>query len=341
VNSQVAQNGRRRESLAADQITIAVTVYDRRRFLSQAIESALNQTVRVQVIVVEDCGPDTALQTWVKERFGSQIQYFRNPRRRGLFDNLNACIELCRTPWLSILHDDDYLDPNFVAAMLDLFQKAPGRSLYFGETILVDTHGKHMKPMFPPLNVGWRPVALESFIHTNLSGFPGQLFRVADARNLSGFRSTSLYCGDWEMWARLTAYCGGAAQIGRPVAYLRHHDDWERGSSKIARSGKLQGLIIVQHKRTLALLKAAGANSRFDRRRFLEEHPTSVKFIIRYAMFFPTRLLAYNCRLLTESTAPHWSYALVQWLARRLGPRLIKLTSRVWNRYARVFAAAN
>ena len=39
-------------SLASDQITIAVTVYDRRRYIEQAISSALNQTVPVKVIVV-------------------------------------------------------------------------------------------------------------------------------------------------------------------------------------------------------------------------------------------------------------------------------------------------
>jgi len=34
-------------SVAADQITIAITVYNRREYLHQAIRSALNQTVPV------------------------------------------------------------------------------------------------------------------------------------------------------------------------------------------------------------------------------------------------------------------------------------------------------
>src|SRR5579859_4880937 len=74
-------------------ITIAITVYDRREFIQQAVLSALNQTQPVKVIVVEDCGPDAGLQDFVLERFGSRITYHRNPRRRGLFDNWNACIE--------------------------------------------------------------------------------------------------------------------------------------------------------------------------------------------------------------------------------------------------------
>ena len=41
-------------SISADQITIAVTVIDRRQYLVQAVERALNQTVPVKVMVVED-----------------------------------------------------------------------------------------------------------------------------------------------------------------------------------------------------------------------------------------------------------------------------------------------
>jgi len=45
-------------SISADQISIAITVYDRRPYLVQAVERALNQPVPVKVMVGEDCGPD-------------------------------------------------------------------------------------------------------------------------------------------------------------------------------------------------------------------------------------------------------------------------------------------
>src|SRR5580658_7936336 len=103
--------------LRPEDITIAITVYSRREFVLGAIRSALAQTIPVKVIVVEDCG-DPALRDFVLREFGSRIEYFRNPRNRGLFDNWNACLEYCRTPWISILHDDDLLHPIFVETML-------------------------------------------------------------------------------------------------------------------------------------------------------------------------------------------------------------------------------
>src|SRR5271170_3200613 len=118
--------------IRAEDITIAITVYNRRDYILSAIRSALDQTVPVKVIVVEDCSPDMGLREFVVGEFGSRIQYFRNPQNRGLFDNWNACMEYCDTPWFSILHDDDLLLPNFVECLLALVKEAPGRGLYFG-----------------------------------------------------------------------------------------------------------------------------------------------------------------------------------------------------------------
>src|SRR4051794_19400895 len=101
--------------LSPKDITIAVTVYDRRDYVQEAIASALNQTGTEQprVMVVEDCGPDKTLRAAITGEFGDKSQYYRNARRRGLFDNWNACIEASRTAWLCILHDDDVLEATF------------------------------------------------------------------------------------------------------------------------------------------------------------------------------------------------------------------------------------
>src|SRR5271168_1455616 len=115
--------------LRAADITIAITVFNRRDYVLGAMRSALEQTVPVKVIVVEDCGPDKGLRDFIVDEFGSRVEYFRNPRNRGLFDNWNACMEYCRTTWFSILHDDDLLLPDFVEKMLKVAAEAPGRGL--------------------------------------------------------------------------------------------------------------------------------------------------------------------------------------------------------------------
>ncbi|MGA2556143.1 MAG: glycosyltransferase family 2 protein, partial [Verrucomicrobiota bacterium] len=208
-------------SLSPEQITIAVTVYSRREYVKQAIASALNQTMPVRVMVVEDCGPDPTLEVFVKEAFGSRIEYFRNPKRRGIFGNWNACLEQCRTEWLSILHDDDYLAPNFVEAMIAVEEEAPGLDLYFGQTAIVNERGERMPGrQARPMAGRWKKILLTDVIYGSPLSFPGQLFRVSSARSVGGFRASSYYCGEWEMWAKLIAR-SGAAETSEYLGFFR------------------------------------------------------------------------------------------------------------------------
>lgn len=314
-------------NLAAAQITIAITVFNRRKYLKQAITSALNQTAPVRVIVVEDCGPDAGLEPSVRQEFGSQITYFRNPRRRGLFGNWNACLDYCQTPWMSILHDDDFLSPGFVEALLELNRQAPDCGLYFGQTQLVNEQGETVADARPPMKVPWRRVELADTLNTTPFPFPGHLFRVADARALGGFRESSQFCGDWEMWSSLIARHGGA-QTSVIVAYNRGHTSPERGCTQMDRSGRLRPLVFVQQKRVLRMLRESGTGTRFDRAEFLRKSPMSVDYLIRFGGCLPARILRYNVGLLLRSTAPSMRYAMFQIVTRVLGVPFVRAASQ-------------
>lgn len=319
-------------SLTADQITIAITVYSRRQYIRQAVASALEQTVPVRVMVMEDCGPDPGLQGFVKEAFGGRVEYVRNSARRGLFGNWNACLENCRTSWLSILHDDDFLTPNFVESMLALSKRAPSASLFFGQTDVVDDDGKAHPTLFmPEMAEEWRWVRLEDTIWHTPFPYPGQLFRVEDAVSFGGFRATSQYCGDWEMWSNLVSRSGGA-RTRDLVAYQRQHAGEDRGTNVVVRSGRVLPLSYVQHKRVLHLLRKAGRPQPIDRREYQRRYAVSTKFLLRFGGGLSPRLLRYHWRLLLMSPAPHVAYWLFQWAARAGGPGLVRASSHVYRR---------
>jgi glycosyltransferase involved in cell wall biosynthesis len=311
--------------ITPDQITIAVTVFSRRQYVLKAVASALNQTVPVRVMVVEDCGPDAGLEAFVKQEFGSRIDYVRNACRRGLFGNWNACMEVCQTEWLSILHDDDYLKPYFVESMLNLSAVAGDCGLFFGQTDVVDEQGKLMpERMPPPLPIEWRRVYLKDALIITPFPFPGQLFRIENARAVGGFRETSLYCGDWEMWSKIIAYYG-AAQTAATVAVQLQHRGWDRGTNQVLRAGKLYPLSYVQHKRNLALLRKTGVYIPFNRIEFQKKSPLPIRYLARYGSGFSRRILAYNIRLLLLSEPPHWRYWLVRTGVRLVGSSLLTI----------------
>lgn len=313
--------------LRAEHITIAVTVFSRRDFVCDAIRSALDQTVAVRVIVVEDCGPDAGMREFITAEFGDRIQYFRNPQNRGLFDNWNACLEYCQTPWLSILHDDDLLHPHFIATMLALAKDAPDRAIYFGRSANLSAVGK-IQPA-PPVNwpSNWRDLDVRKFAEECLVLFPGQLFRVAAAREVGSFKPVSFFTGDWDMWFRLTLQFGGA-QTATEVSAMRSHEGDDRGTTRVERMGWKWALDNVQRKRNLARLRQEkGINIPFDRTKLLAESPIPSRLIFRHARKFTKRICAYNWWLFTHSRPPHWRYTILQWLARLTGPQILRFAS--------------
>ena len=318
--------------LQPEDITIAVTVYSRREFILDAIQSALDQTRPVKVMVVEDCGPDPTLREFIMNRFGNRIIYIRNPQRRGLFDNWNACLEYCTTPWISILHDDDLLRPGFVEAMLALNRQAPDCPIYFGRSATLEgTREDLTEPI--SWQDGWRRLDLGEFADLNPVLFPGQLFSVAASRAVGNFRPISLFTGDWDFWFRMALH-GGLAQTAAEVSVVRSHYGADRGTSRVERMGWKWAVDNVQRKRNLAKLAAAkGIHIPFDRRKLLKPCPIPTRYLLRYAHGFSGRMLRYNYWLFVHSTPPHFSYVVFQALVRCVGPRGLRLLSALHHRW--------
>jgi glycosyltransferase involved in cell wall biosynthesis len=315
--------------LRAEDITIAVTVFSRRDFVLEAIQSALHQSVPVKVIVVEDCGPDPGLQEFVLRQFGTRIKYFRNPRNRGLFDNWNACLEYCATPWISILHDDDLLLPSFVETMLALAKAAPGRALYFGRSALLEGDVVTPPPLAADWPQNWRDFDLASLADECPVFFPGQLMRVEAARAVGGFNAASFYTGDWDMWFRL-AVRFGASQSATEVAAVRSHFGGDRGTTQIERKGWIWVLANVQRKRNLALLlREKGIALPFHREKPLQWSPVSTALLLRHLDEYSDRVLRYNARLFALSKPPHCGYAALQCLVRFFGPHILRIVAKL------------
>ena len=216
--------------------------------------------------------------------------------------------------------------------MIELNRHAPECCLYFGKPLLVDERERPLPrwECHPDIQT-WRHVFLTDMIHITPFHFAGQLFRLDAARSVGGFPPHSQYRGDWEMWAKLTAW-GGTAQTPRIVGYTRRHGGPERGTNRIVKCGRLWSLTYVQHKRVLALLRRSGKPVQFDRAAFQRRSPMAARYLVEDGMFFSPRVLAYNVGLLLRSKSPHGPHLLFKLTVRCLGKRLVPALSWVFNR---------
>jgi len=96
-------------------ITISISSYNQSEYLRDAIESALDQTVKTaNVIVVDDGSTDGSLE--IAKSYPVQVISQVN---KGLASARNTGLMNCSTPWILFLDADDILMPNAVQKIRD------------------------------------------------------------------------------------------------------------------------------------------------------------------------------------------------------------------------------
>lgn len=126
-------------------ITLAIPFYGSIAYLTSTLTSIQGQTVSNWcAIVVDDFSPTPGVRELV-ERFGDpRITYVRNEGNLGLAGNWNRCIDLCRTPLITLVHGDDELMPHYVETMLAAHSKCPDAAAVFCGAMVIDQCGSEV-----------------------------------------------------------------------------------------------------------------------------------------------------------------------------------------------------
>lgn len=127
------------ESAMNPLVTLAVPAFQRADLLDRALRSAFAQEglapEALEVLVIEDpaIGEGARAASPVEQLCRSisdpRLRYQRNPTNLGMVDNWNRCLRQARGRWVVLLHDDDWLAPDFVRQCLELIAANPALRL--------------------------------------------------------------------------------------------------------------------------------------------------------------------------------------------------------------------
>ncbi len=91
-------------------VSVIIPAYHCEQYIEQAIQSALEQTIKdVEVIVVDDCSTDrTAKVAEELSAKDSRVKLLRNPQNLGPSASRNRAIEVAQGEWIAILDADGW-----------------------------------------------------------------------------------------------------------------------------------------------------------------------------------------------------------------------------------------
>jgi glycosyltransferase involved in cell wall biosynthesis len=101
-------------------VSVCIPTYNGLQYLKECIDSAIGQTYsNIEIVICDDCSTDGTwdlVNTYAAK--DNRIKAFRNDKNLGLVGNWNKCIGLVKGEWIKFLFQDDYLDTDCIAEMV-------------------------------------------------------------------------------------------------------------------------------------------------------------------------------------------------------------------------------
>jgi glycosyltransferase involved in cell wall biosynthesis len=221
----------------SERLTFAIPFYAGASYLGRALASVVAQTDPSWRCFVCDDGSGDGVEAVVRSFGDERIRYYKNDRHLGMAGNWNRCIDLAETDLVTLLHEDDELQPNYATVMLRAAAAHPGSGiLYCGAEIIgPDSEPAFSFPDFFKFNFvnpsRYEKILLEgeAGVRALLKGdfimCPTMCFRKS---RLSGLRFPTEYKLVQDIELITQHLLGGGTIVGVPdvcYRYRRHRDN--------------------------------------------------------------------------------------------------------------------
>lgn len=125
-------------------VTIGMPVFNGEGHLEGAIRGILSQTFGDFEVIISDNGSTDLTRPLCRDLVAAdpRVRYLRQERNRGGAWNFNHVLRLCRSPLFMWAADDDRLDHDFLASMVDALRKGSHSVLAAPHARAVDTAGR-------------------------------------------------------------------------------------------------------------------------------------------------------------------------------------------------------
>lgn len=214
-------------------VSVVITAYDiPRRFLQEAIESALQQTCPPREVIVVDDGSTLDL-SWVSSAYGGRVRYVRQPNG-GPASARNLGIRLAQGDCVAFLDGDDVWALDKLERQVAALAREPEAALVYSQEEKIDPDGRRVRRGSDRAPKPAGRIFLQLF-QQSFVGTSSVVARKACVERVGGFDESRelVSVEDYDLWLRL-AERYPVAYVDRVLLRYRVH---ERGISRdIARS---------------------------------------------------------------------------------------------------------
>ena len=207
-------------------VSVIIPTFNRRRFISETVDSVLAQTYREIEVVVVDDGSTDGTGELLKSRYSNEprFRYIWQPNAERAVAR-NAGIRESRGDYIAFLDSDDRWLPTKLEKQMGLLSSHPEMVMALTWHECIDEHGERLGPKRDPsledvMDDGfcWR------LVYGNRIGSPTPVIsrRVLAESGLFCEDRRLICVEDWEMWTRVSCF-GRVGLVPEILAQHRLH----------------------------------------------------------------------------------------------------------------------
>jgi len=129
--------------MKSKKLTVALTTYNRQRYLKSAIDAILEQTYTDFELQILDNGSSIETINIINQYKDSRIKIIRNEINNLEF--INSAFEIALGEYLIITHDDDIMEKEFLQREIEILENNPTVEMVATNISKIDSEGKLIK----------------------------------------------------------------------------------------------------------------------------------------------------------------------------------------------------
>lgn len=215
-------------------VSVILPTFNGQKYIAEAIESALTQTLAPHEIIVVNDGSTDGTEKIV-QGYGSKVRYIYQ-ENKGVAGAYNTGIAVASGNYIAFLEHDDVWAPEKNASQVQCFEDGGQPGMVFSPVLLVE-EGKPSKLNVVNLNDGEGEVNFAAFFARNrVLNCSTVMMRKSVLEDVGGFLEDLPLSFDYDLWLRIAAKYRVVCLSKPLVAYRIHSNNLSRDAHDLMAS---------------------------------------------------------------------------------------------------------
>jgi len=199
-------------------VTVLMSVHNDLRYLPQAAESVLRQSLEDFEFLIFDDGSSDGSREYLAGLDDSRVRLVRNETNLGLTRSLNLGLDPARGKYIARMDADDVAMPQRLARQVEFLEANPDVGVVGSSRVLIDERGDFVADapaVEDDLRIRWKCLLGNPFAHPAV-----MLRKDVLSRHRLRYDESFRTAQDYELWSRLLAVTRGH-NLPEPLLHYR------------------------------------------------------------------------------------------------------------------------